>query len=143
MKNPQLTDDTQQKLTSMLDEIITQTHKMQTYTNTIENLLSMTVNLPIEILNETQTFIKSNKNLGYTSQEEFILDAIRIQLKLKKDQYTSIEVPKEDYDRIQQALQDLGTNYLSAEDFINQQIQSLLTKHQEMLEEKSKYDQKS
>jgi Arc/MetJ-type ribon-helix-helix transcriptional regulator len=135
MKTLRISDDAHQKLTAMLGEITAQTMKMQTYTDAIENL-------PPELLNETQTFIENNRNQGYTSREEFIRDAIRTQLKFKKEQYTYIEIPTEDYERMQQALQDMGTDFLSAEDFINQQIRNLLSKHQEMLQEKETYERK-
>lgn len=143
MKTLRISDDAHQKLTAMLGEITAQTMKMQTYTDAIENLLSTSVNLPPELLNETQTFIETNRNLGYTSREEFIRDAIRTQLKFKKDQYTYVEVPKDEYERMQQALQDLGTDFLSVEDFINRQIRNLLAKHQEMLDAKEKFERKS
>jgi Arc/MetJ-type ribon-helix-helix transcriptional regulator len=124
----------------MLGEITAQTMKMQTYTDAIENLLSTSVNLPPELLNETQIFIENNRNLGYTSREEFIRDAIRTQLKYKKDQSALVEIPQEDYDRAQQALEDLGTEFLSVDDFINQQIRNLLQKHQEWSKQKEDYD---
>ncbi len=127
----------------MLGEITAQTMKMQTYTDAIENLLSTSVNLPPELLNETQTFIETNRNLGYTSREEFIRDAIRTQLQFKKDQYTYVEVPKDEYERLQQALQDLGTEFLSVEDFINEQIRSLLAKHQGWVKQKEEYEGKA
>jgi Arc/MetJ-type ribon-helix-helix transcriptional regulator len=142
MKTLRISEDAHQKLTAMLCEITAQTMKMQTYTDAIENFLSTSVNLPPELLNETQTFIETNKNLGYTSREEFIQDALRTQLRFNKDQYTCVEVPQEEYDKAQQALQDLGTDYLSVEDFINAQIRNLLTKHQELLDEKEKYQQR-
>jgi Arc/MetJ-type ribon-helix-helix transcriptional regulator len=124
----------------MLGEITAQTMKMQTYTDAIENLLSTSVNLPPELLNETQTFIENNRNLGYTSREEFIRDAIRTQLRYKKDQTTLVEIPQEDYDHAQQALEDLGTEFLSVDDFLNQQIRTLLQKHQEYSKQKEDYN---
>jgi Arc/MetJ-type ribon-helix-helix transcriptional regulator len=140
LKTLRISDDAHQKLTIMLGEITAQTMKMQTYTDAIENLLSTSVNLPPEVLNETQTFIENNRNLGYTSREEFIRDAIRTQLKYKKDQSALIEIPQEDYDHAQQALEDLGTEFLSVDDFINQQIRTLLQKHQEWSKQKEDYD---
>jgi metal-responsive CopG/Arc/MetJ family transcriptional regulator len=119
----------------MLGEITAQTMKMQTYTDAIENLLSTSVNLPPQLLNETQTFIETNRNLGYTSREEFIRDAIRTQLRFAKDDNTIIEVPKNEYERLQQAIKDLDTGYLSADDFINHQIHSLLEKHDAYLKD--------
>jgi Arc/MetJ-type ribon-helix-helix transcriptional regulator len=126
----------------MLGEITAQTMKMQTYTDAIGNLLSTSVSLPPELLNETQSFIEANRQLGYTSREEFIRNAIRTQLRFIKDQYTYVEVPKEEYKRMQQALKDLGTEFLSVDDFINQQIHNLLQKHQEWARQKEDYERK-
>jgi len=142
LKTLRISDDAHQKLTAMLGEITAQTMKMQTYTDAIESLLSTSVNLPPELLNETQTFIENNRNLGYTSREEFIRDAIRKQLRFAKEQYTYVEVPKEEYDKLQQAITDLGTEFLSVDDFINQQIRNLLSKHQEWAKQKEDYEGK-
>jgi metal-responsive CopG/Arc/MetJ family transcriptional regulator len=116
---------------------------MQTYTDAIENLLSTSISLPPELLNETQTVIETNRKLGYTSREEFIRDAIRNQLRATKEEYTCIEIPKDEYEKMQQALQDLNTEFLSVDDFINQQIRTLIQKHQEYLKQKEVYEQKS
>jgi metal-responsive CopG/Arc/MetJ family transcriptional regulator len=135
MKTLRISDDAHQKLTAMLGEITAQTMKMQTYTDAIENLLSTSVNLPPQLLNETQTFIETNRNLGYTSREEFIRDAIRTQLRFAKDDNTIIEVPKNEYERLEQAIKDLDTGYLSADDFINHQIHSILEKYDAYLKD--------
>jgi len=136
MKTLRISDDAHQKLTAMLGEITAQTMKMQTYTDAIENLLSTSVNLPPQLLNETQTFIETNRNLGYTSREEFIRDAIRTQLRNEKSDYTYIEIPKTDYEKLQQAVKDLDMGYLSADDFISHQIHNLLEKHDAYLKER-------
>ncbi len=143
MKTLRISDDAHQKLTAMLGEITAQTMKMQTYTDAIENLLSTSVSLPPELLNETQTCIDANRQLGYTSREEFIRDAIRTRLRFIKDQYTYVEVPKEEYEKMQQALQDLDTEFLSVDDFISQQIRNLLQKHQEWAKLKEDYERKA
>jgi metal-responsive CopG/Arc/MetJ family transcriptional regulator len=143
MKTLRISNDAHQKLTAMLGEITAQTMKMQTYTDAIENLLSTSVSLPPELLNETQNFIDTNRQLGYTSREEFIRDSIRKELRATKQEYTCIEVPKEEYDKIQQALTDLDTEFLSVDDFINEQIHNLLTKHLEWTKEKEEYEKKT
>ena len=79
MKTLRISDDAHQKLTGMLGEITAQTMKMQTYTDAIENMLSQSVTLPPELLNETQTFIDTNKQLGYTTREEFIRGSVTLQ----------------------------------------------------------------
>ncbi len=143
MKTLRISDDAHQKLTCMLGEITAQTMKMQTYTDAIENLLSTSVSLPPELLNETQIFIEANRKLGYTSREEFIRDAIRTQLRFIKDQYTYIEIPKDEYEKLQQALADLDTEFLSVDDFVNQQIKKLLQKHQEWQKQREDYEKKA
>jgi Arc/MetJ-type ribon-helix-helix transcriptional regulator len=136
MKTLRISDDAHQKLTAMLGEITAQTMKMQTYTDAIENLISTSVNLPPELLNETQNFIETNRQLGYTSREEFIRDAIRTQFRFIKDEYTYIEVQKDEYEKLQQAIKDMDTGFLSADDFINHQIRNLLEKHDAYLKQK-------
>jgi Arc/MetJ-type ribon-helix-helix transcriptional regulator len=140
MKTLRISDDAHQKLTALLGEITAQTMKMQTYTDAIENLLSTSVMLPPELLSEIENFIDENKQLGYTTREELIREAVRFKLGTLKGQSECIEVPKEDYEKLQQAVQDLDTGFLSADDFIEQQIRSLLEKHQTWIKQKEDYE---
>jgi len=142
MKTLRISDDAHQKLTGMLGEITAQTMKMQTYTDAIENLLSQSVTLPPELLNETQNFIDNNKQHGYTTREEFIRDAIRFRLRFLQEPYECIEVPKEEYEKLQQAISDLDTEFLSVDDFFGQQIKALLAKHAEWVKQKEAYDRR-
>jgi len=139
VKTLRISDDAHQKLTALLGEITAQTMKMQTYTDAIENLLSTSVMLPPELLVEIENFIDANKNLGYTTREELIREAIRFKLGALKEQCEYIEVPKEDYEKLQQALRDLDTGFLSPDDFIEQQIRSLLEKHAAWVKQKEDY----
>jgi SpoVK/Ycf46/Vps4 family AAA+-type ATPase len=141
MKTLRISDDAHQKLTGMLGEITAQTMKMQTYTDAIENLLSQSITLPPELLNETQNFIETNKHLGYMNRQDFIRDAIRRQLRFQKEQYECIEIPKEEYEKLQQAVTDMDT-HLTVEDFINQQIKELLEKHQAWTKQKEDYEKR-
>jgi Arc/MetJ-type ribon-helix-helix transcriptional regulator len=136
MKTLRISDDAHQKLTALLGEITAQTMKMQTYTDAIENLLSTSVMLPPELLLEIENFIDANKNLGYTTREELIREAIRFKLGALTGQCEYIEVQKEDYEKLQQAVRDLNTGFLSADDFIEQQIRSLLEKHEAWIKQK-------
>jgi Arc/MetJ-type ribon-helix-helix transcriptional regulator len=142
MKTLRISDDAHQKLTALLGEITAQTMKMQTYTDAIESLLSQSVILPPELLNETQNFIDENKQLGYTTREEFIRDAIRYRLRFLKDQYEYIEVPMEEYEKLQQAIRDMDTGFLSVDDFIDQQVRNLLEKHQAWTKQKEDYEKR-
>jgi hypothetical protein len=142
MKTLRISDDAHQKLTAMLGEITAQTMKMQTYTDAIESLLSQSVILPPELLNETQSFIDENKQLGYTTREEFIRDAIRYRLRFLRDQYEYIEIPMEEYEKLQQAIRDMDTGFLSVDDFIDQQVRSLLEKHAAWTKQKEDYEKR-
>ncbi len=139
MKTLRISDDAHQKLTGMLGEITAQTMKMQTYTDAIESMLSQSVVLPPELLNETQNFIEANKQLGYTTREEFIRDAIRFRLRTLNEQYECLEIAKDDYEKLQQAIQDMDTPFRSVDDFIDQQIQNLLDKHESWKKQKEDY----
>lgn len=44
---------------------------------------------------------------------------------------SNIEISKEVYEKFQQALEDMNTGFLSANDFINHQIRNLLEKHRD------------
>jgi Arc/MetJ-type ribon-helix-helix transcriptional regulator len=142
MKTLRISDDAHQKLTGMLGEITAQTMKMQTYTDAIENMLSQSVTLPPELLNETQNFIDTNKQLGYTSREEFIRDAIRYRLRFLKNQTEYIELSKEDYEKLTQAISDMDTPFQSVENFISQQICALLEKYADWAKQKETYEKR-
>jgi Arc/MetJ-type ribon-helix-helix transcriptional regulator len=136
MKTLRVSDDAHQKLTALLGEITAQTMTMQTYTDAIETLLSTSVMLPAELLAEIEKFIETNKHLGYTTREELIRDAIRFKLNALKQKYEYIEVPKEDYDKLQQAVRNMhGSAFESANDFIEQQIRRLLEKYEDWLKQ--------
>ncbi|MCW4008965.1 MAG: ribbon-helix-helix domain-containing protein [Candidatus Bathyarchaeota archaeon] len=138
MKTLRISDGAHLKLTALLGEITAQTMKMQTYTDAIESLLSQSVILPSELLNEIQGFVDANKQLGYSTKEEFIRDAIRFRLGFLKGQYECVEIPKEEYEKLQQAVHDMG--FLSVDDFIDQQIRKVIEQHAAWLKQKEDYE---
>ena len=142
MKTLRISNDAHQKLTALLGEITAQTMKMQTYTDAIENLLSQSVILPPELLTEIEGFVDENKHLGYTTREEFIRDAIRFRLRFLKEQYEYVEISKEDYEKLQQAINDMDTSFHSVNDFIDQQIRDLLEKHEAWTKQREKYEKR-
>ena len=140
MKTLRISDDAHQRLTALLGELTAQTMKMQTYTDAIENLLSQSVILPPELLAEIESFIEENKHLGYTTREEFIRDAVRWRLRFVKDEYEYLEIPKEDHEKLQQAIKEMEMPFLSVGDFVDQQIKSLMEKHAEWTRQKEEYE---
>jgi metal-responsive CopG/Arc/MetJ family transcriptional regulator len=117
--------------------------RMQTYTDAIENLLSQSVLLPPQLLAQIEDFVNENKQLGYTTREELIRDAIRWRLRFLREDYEYIEVPKEEYERAQQAIKEMEMPFTSANDFIEQQIRSLLEKYSEATKQREAYDKQT
>jgi len=131
MKTLKISEDIHQKLTALLGELMSQTSKMQTYQDAINALINESVVLPQELITQTQNFVDENKQLGYTTKEEFIRDAIRFRLTWLKKDYEYIEIPREQYDTLEEALKEMNTPYRSVEDFINTQAEEALEKHEE------------
>jgi hypothetical protein len=131
VKTLKISEDIHQKLTALMGELMTQTSKMQTYQDAINALINESVILPQELLTQTQNFIEENRQLGYTTKEEFIRDAIRFRLTWLKGECEYIEMPKEQYDMLEEALKEMNTPYRSVEDFTNTQTKEALQKYDE------------
>ena len=129
MKTLKISEDIHQKLTALLGELMSQTSRMQTYQDAINALLNESVILPQELLTQAQVFVEENRQLGYTTKEEFIRDAIRFRLTWLNKEYEYIEIPKEQYDTLEEGLKEMDTPYRSVEDFINTQIKEALQKY--------------
>jgi metal-responsive CopG/Arc/MetJ family transcriptional regulator len=116
--------------------------KIQTYTDAIESLLSQSVPLPPELLAQIEIFIDANKHLGYTTREEFIRDAVRWRLRFLKEEFEYVEVPREEYEKLQQIIKETEMPYNGTADFIEQQIKNLLQKYSEAKKEKEEYEKR-
>jgi hypothetical protein len=117
--------------------------KMQTYTDAIESLLSQSVILPPELLTQVENFIEENKHLGFMTREELIRDAVRWRLRILKEEYEYLEIPKEEYEKLQQAIKDMSMPFLSVDEFIDQQMKTLLEKYAEWAKQKEEYEKKN
>ena len=76
MKTLRVSDTVHPELTRLLGEMMAQTGKAQTFSDVIEALVSRAVLLPPELLRQVDEFIEANKQLGYTTREEFIREAV-------------------------------------------------------------------
>ena len=140
MKTLRISDDVHQKLTALLGELTAQTMKMQTYQDAIEALLSQSVALPPELLNEIENFIKREKRYGYTTREEFIRDAIRFKLNWLKDEYQYFEVSKEKIEKMDAIIEALGLTDRTATEIITEAIDNAIEGIFEAYREQSKYE---
>src|SRR4030065_785358 len=104
---------------------------MQTYQDAINALLNESVVLPPEVLTQTQSFIEENKQMGFTTKEEFVRDAIRCTLTWLKGDNQCLEISREQYEKLNEAVKEMDVPFRSAEHFINSQIDQYLEKYEE------------
>ena len=76
MKTLRVSDTAHRELTRLLGGMMAQTRKAQTFSDVIEALVSRAVLLPPELVRHVEEFIEANKQLGYTTREEFIREAV-------------------------------------------------------------------
>jgi hypothetical protein len=131
MKTLKISNDAHSKLTSLLGELTAETSKMQTYQDAINALLNESVMLPPELITQTQNFIEEHRQMGYTTKEEFVRDAIRFRLTWLKGENQCLEIPKDQFDKLNEALEEMDLPFHSAEQFINSQISEILEKYEE------------
>jgi Arc/MetJ-type ribon-helix-helix transcriptional regulator len=128
MKTLRISDDIHRKLTATVGTLMAQTGKMQTYQDAIEAMLNRSVILPPELLAEIENFIETNKHLGYTTREELIRNAIRFRLTLFKREYELVEIPREQYEKLNEAIKQVNMPYHSVKEFITVHVADALQK---------------
>ena len=131
MKAIKISDDIHSKLTGLLGELTAETNKMQTYQDAINALMEQSVILPSEVIARVENFIEENKDRGFTNKEDFVRDAIRYRIERLKNDNECIEVSREQYDELDEALKEMGTIFHSPEQFIRSQIADVLYKYDE------------
>jgi len=131
VKNIKISDDIHSKLTSLLGELTAQSSKMQTYQDAINALLKESVMLPPELIAQTESFIEENKQMGFTTKEEFVRDAIRRSLNLLRSGNECVEIPRDQYEELNEAVREMDLPFHTAEQFINNQIDVVLEKYKE------------
>jgi hypothetical protein len=102
-------------------------------------MLNESVMLPPELLTQIQGFIEENKQLGFTTKEELIRDAIRFRLTMLKGEYELVEIPREDREQLEEALKEMSTLYRNAEEFVIGQVREALEKYEELKQSRKKH----
>ena len=136
MKAIKISDDIHSKLTGLLGELTAETNKMQTYQDAINALMEQSVILPSEVIARVENFIEENKDTGFTNKEDFVRDAIRYRLERLKNDNEFLEVSREQYDELDEALKEMGSPFRSPEQFIHSQISEVLYKYDEFKRER-------
>jgi len=132
LKTLKISDDVHSKLTTFLGELVAQTAKMQTYQDAIEAMLSQSVILPQDLLIQIDDFIEKNKQLGFTTKEDFLRDAARFRLRYLSQEYEHIEVLREKYEQGEKIIMETGMPFMGVADFLEKQLDSLLEKYEEL-----------
>jgi len=122
MRTLRVSNHVYQQLTRLLGELTVQSGTMKTFNDVVENLVSRRVILPPEMLKHIQESIIANKQLGYATKEEFIIDAVQRRLRILSGDYKLIKLPKEKYEKLESAIREMKLPYLNAADFIQKQI---------------------
>lgn len=95
LKTIRISDATHRELTRLLGEMMAKTGKPQTYKDVIEALMAQGIILPAELLEKIDSVIKGNKQLGYTTRDQFIQDAVVAKLEpVQQKQTRTDEKPK-------------------------------------------------
>jgi hypothetical protein len=79
MKAIKITDDVHARLTGILGLLMAKSRKPQTYADALRALTTQAILLPEEMVSHIKDIV-ANKDLGYTSLEEFVKDAVRDKL---------------------------------------------------------------
>ena len=135
MKTLRITDDVHEKLTGLLGELTAETLKMQTYTDAISSLLTQSVIIPPELLAKVEDFIE-DRNLGFTTREEFFREAARRTLKLYDEDIECIHVRSHVYEKTKTAIDDLELPFMGVDDFVEEQMKKLHEQHDQWKEQK-------
>jgi Arc/MetJ-type ribon-helix-helix transcriptional regulator len=138
MKAIKISDDIHSKLTGLLGELTAETNKMQTYQDALNALMEQSVILPPEVIAKVENFIEENKDRGFVNKEDFVRDAIRVRLERLKNDSEFVEVSREQYDELEEALKEMGTTYRTPEQFLRSQISEVLYKYDEFKRERKK-----
>ena len=132
MKTIRLEDDTHQRLTSLVGELTAQSGKMQTYADAITSVLETSIILPENLIEEITQAIKEGKIVGYTTTTEFVRDAVRRRLEETKGEefYVSVPIPREEYDLLNEVIEETEAPYKSADDYIREHIHRKLEEYE-------------
>jgi Arc/MetJ-type ribon-helix-helix transcriptional regulator len=115
----------------------------QTYSDAIKYLLGHHIVFPSELISHIEELIKNNE-LGYSSKEEFLFEAVRQLLKYYCEDIESIKVHRHLYEKAKTSIEDLDLPFISVDDFVEEQLKKLHEQHdqwKEQKEENKKIDQ--
>jgi len=134
VKTVRVSDKVSDKLTVVVGQVTAEKLARQTYSDAIKYLLDRHVVFPSEMISYVEELI-NNKQLGYSSKEEFFYEAARWRLKSYDENIEIIEVPKDLYDQVETAINQMNLPYTSVSDFVEEQMKKLHEQHDQWKEQ--------
>jgi hypothetical protein len=80
MKTLKISESVHSKLTSIVGRLMAETGQPKTYSDALEAMLSTSIMLSPELLNQVRIYMKSHLEMSYLTEREFIEDAVRSRL---------------------------------------------------------------
>jgi len=130
--------DAHKRLTVLLGELTAQSGKMLTYADALRIILQSSVTLPKELLSKVEEAIRERKDLGYTTREDFVRDAVRRRLEQLTGEFEYVILPREDYEKLEEAISEMKAPFRNAADFVRKQIEEIIEKYEELKRTKRK-----
>jgi hypothetical protein len=88
VKTLKISDELHAELTAVLGQLTAKSGQIKTYEDAVEALLHQSVVMPPELVQEIEVFVSKNKQLGYSTKEEFLRGAARwLMEQLRIEQY--------------------------------------------------------
>jgi len=134
-KTVSVSDKMSDQLTVLVGKITAEKLAKQTYSDAIKYLLDHHVVFPSELISYVEELI-SNKQLGYSSKEEFFYDAARRTLKSYDEDIECINVRRHMYEKTKTAIDDLDLPFMGVDDFVEEQMKKLHEQHDKWKEQK-------
>jgi hypothetical protein len=135
VKTVRVSDKLSNQLTVLVGKITAEKLARQTYSDAIKYLLDHHIVFPPELVSHIEELIK-NKQLGYSSKEGFLYDAVRRTLKLYGEDIVCIYVRRDRYEKVKAAIEELGLPFTCVDDFIEEQADKLLEQYDQWKEQK-------
>ncbi len=133
MKTLRVQDEVHEKLTTLVGELTAQSGKLQTYADALLRLIETSIILPDELIDGITDIISRRKIAGYASTTEFAKDAIRRRLEeiKEEDYYVKVPIPREEYELLNEAIEEAGAPFKNADDYIRQHIREKIEEYEE------------
>ena len=126
-------DSVSSKIICLLRDLGAQTLSIQEALNA---LLKQSVTLPLQLITQIEGFVAEHSELGFEAKEDFVIDDASFRLDWLNSNNEHLEIPREQYGELNEAVKVMGTPFYSAEEFLQSQIDDILEKYRDHVKNK-------